>query len=531
MLAIRKTLRYRLTLAFLLWTAGIQIAVAVAFVLGRQILVVESIDRALADAAVRLRRTLEADPTWPPALEQASFELQSQPNAPLLPLVMRARSVQGETIARWPDREPWLDIAAPLSPEAPQRMVFATQLLQAASDEDDTVGPVRFRSASMTIHTVEGISYQLDFGASLELADRFTSVMGRILAAGLLVGICGAGIAGWIVAGRASRRIERVTRAVERVSPTRLDEPRELPTPLTGDDEIGRMGAAVDAMLKRLASAFRSQEYFISNVSHELKTPIASLLAEAQVLRGARARNDSGTPRTDARDPARHADPEQLLAFTRSVEEEMRRLGSLVETFLAMARFGEGQRGRSDSVVSIYDTALDSVKHNSLYADQQGVPVLLQLADPGDADHPTHHLHHAEPMVRGDGHLLRVAIDNLLRNAIGVSERGRPVDIGVSIHDHTVSVEVADHGPGVPPGFVDRMFDRFAKRADRAVGYRGTGLGLNIAKTIVDLHGGRIEVANRPAPLGGAVFTIRFPMAAPGETTPPDQPGRAPTPA
>jgi signal transduction histidine kinase len=522
--AFRKTLRYRLTLAFLLWTAGIQIAVAVVFVLGRQILVVDSIDRALSDAAVRVRRTLEADPTWPPALEQASFELQSQPNAPLLPLVMRARSVQGETIARWPDRDPSLEISAPASPDAPEHLLFATQRLQAPSDEDDTVAPIRFRSASMTIHTVEGISYQLDFGASLELADRFTSVMGRILGAGLLVGILGAGIAGWIVAGRASRRIERVTREVERVSPTRLDEPRELPTPLTGDDEIGQMGAAVDAMLKRLASAFRSQEYFISNVSHELKTPIASLLAEAQVLQGSRSRNEIGTEKAAARDAASHADPEQLLAFTHSVEDEMRRLGSLVETFLAMARFGEGKGGRMDTPVSIYDTALDSVKHNSLYADQQGVPVRLRLDDPGDA-HGSHL--HAEPIVRGDAHLLRVAIDNLLRNAIGVSDRGNPVDIGVSIHDHTVSVEVSDHGPGVPEGFVDRMFDRFAKRADRAVGYRGTGLGLNIAKTIVDLHGGRIEVANRPSPPGGAVFTIRFPMS-PSDS--PEAPASVPQP-
>jgi two-component system sensor histidine kinase MprB len=505
--AFRKTLRYRLTLAFLLWTAGIQIAVAAVFVLGRELLVVDGIDRALTDTAVRLRRSLEADTSWPPALEQASFELQSQPNAPLLPLVLRARSVQGDTIARWPDREPMLEITAPLSTGAPEHLVFATQRLQAPSDEDDTVGPVRFRSATMTISTNEGISYQLDFGASLELADRFTSVMGRILASGLLVGIIGAGIAGWIVAGRATRRIERVTREVEHVSPTRLDEPRELPTPLTGDDEIGRMGAAVDAMLKRLASAFRSQEYFISNVSHELKTPIASLLAEAQVIRKGQARAEENA--AAGTDNAAQADPAHLLKFTHSVEDEMRRLGGLVETFLAMARFGEGKSGRSESLVSINDTALDSVKHNSLYAQQQGVPVRLNLADLDES-----HTHdHAEPVVRGDGHLLRVAIDNLIRNAIGVSERGQVVDIGVSMNDHTVSVEVSDRGPGVPAGFIDRMFDRFAQRADRAVGYRGTGLGLNIAKNIVELHGGRIEVANRSAPDAGAVFTIRFPMA------------------
>lgn len=482
MFAIRKTLRYRLTLAFLLWTAGIQLAVAGVFVLGREIFVVQNIDRALQDAAVRLRRTLEADPSWPPALEQASFELQTQPSAPLLPVIMRARSTFGETIARWPDREPSLDPPPPTSPEAPTNLVFSTMRMDAQSDLDDTVTPIRFRAASMKISTVEGVDYHLDFGASLELSDQFSSVMGRIMTAGLLIGILGAGIAGWIVAGRASRRIERVTTEVEAVSPTRLDAPRELPT---GDDEIGRMGQAVNAMLKRLSSAFRSQEYFISNVSHELKTPIASLLAEAQVLKASRP------------------DPEAMQAFAKSVEEETRRLGSLVETFLAMARFGESHHATSDSIVSINDAALESVQHNGMFARQQSVQVRLRVADPGELA--------GEPLVRGDAHLLRVAIDNLLRNAISVSQPGDPVDLTVSIADHTVSVVVKDQGPGVPPNFVDRMFDRFAQRQDRAVGHRGTGLGLNIAKTIIDLHGGRIEVTNAQPPAAGAIFALRLP--------------------
>jgi signal transduction histidine kinase len=510
--ALRKTLRYRLTLAFLMWTAGIQLAVAGVFVLGREIFVVDSIDRALTEAAPRLRRSLEADPGWPPSLEQASFDLQTEPNAPVLPVIMRVRTLDGITQVRWPEnRDPPIPpegVSPPSSPDAPYKLNFTTMRVQAQSDEDETVGPIRFRAASMKINPAEGGTYELDFGASLELADRFTSVMGRILGAGLLVGIVGAGIAGWIVAGRASRRIERVTSEVACVSPTRLDEPRELPT---GEDEIGRMGEAVNAMLHRLASAFRSQEYFISNVSHELKTPIASLLAEAQVLQ--RGKGEGGSGESELEGTA-VPQADRLLAFTHSVEEEMRRLGSLVETFLAMARFGEGRQARAENPVSMFDTAMDSVKHTSLFAQQQGVSVRLKFAElQQDApDHlPDAHDVHHDPVVRGDGHLLRVAIDNLLRNAISVSQRGDAVDVAVSLHDHTVSVEVADHGPGVPPGFVDRMFDRFAQRPDRAVGYRGTGLGLNIAKTIVDLHGGKIEVAN--AADHGAIFTIRLPVA------------------
>lgn len=494
MLAIRNTLRYRLTLAFLMWTAGIQLVTAGVFVLGRELLVVSSVDRALSDAAQLLRRGLEADPSWPPALEQASFDLQTQPSAPLIPLVLRARSMRGETIARWPDREPPLDLSAPLAKDAgadETRLTFTSLRMLAQSDEDDRILPVRFRCASMEIHTVEGVDYRLDFGTSLELADRTTSVMGRILAVGLTVGIIGAGIAGWIVAGRAARRIEKVTSEVEKVSPTRLDDPHELPT---GSDEIGRMGEAVNAMLHRLASAFRSQEYFISNVSHELKTPISSMLAEAQVLR------------TGA------TDPEQLRAFAGSVEEETRRLGALVETFLAMARFGEGRKGRADTLVSMNDTALDSLHHNDLFARQHAMMVKLDLADPGEGGDHEH-----EPLVLGDAHLLRVAVDNLLRNAMSVSQPGDPVAIAVRIDGQTVTVRVSDRGPGVPPGFVDKMFDRFAQRADRRVGHRGTGLGLNITKSIVDLHGGKLEVVN--APDAGAVFTLTFPLARRGDGT------------
>lgn len=471
-----------------MWTAGIQLITAGVFVVGRELLVVSSVDRALSDAAQLLRRGLEADPSWPPALEQASFDLQTQPSAPLIPLVLRARSMRGETIARWPDREPPLDLSAPLAKDKGTDgtlLQFASLRMLAQSDEDDRILPVRFRCASMEIHTVEGVDYRLDFGTSLELADRTTSVMGRILAAGLTVGIVGAGIAGWIVAGRASRRIEKVTSEVEKVSPTRLDDPHEMPT---GTDEIGRMGQAVNAMLHRLASAFRSQEYFISNVSHELKTPISSMLAEAQVLR-------TGV-----------TDPEQMRAFAGSVEEETRRLGALVETFLAMARFGEGRKGRADTLVSMNDTAVDSLHHNDLFARQHSIMVKLDLADPGETGDAEQ-----EPLVLGDAHLLRVAVDNLLRNAISVSQPGDPVAIAVRIVGPSVTVTVSDRGPGVPPGFVDRMFDRFAQRADRRVGQRGTGLGLNITKSIVDLHGGKLEVVN--APDAGAVFTLTLPLA------------------
>ena len=92
----------------------------------------------------------------------------------------------------------------------------------------------------------------------------------------------GAGIAGWLVAGAVASRIKRVTGAVREVSPNRLQEVVDLPE---GEDEIGRMAAEVNSMLRRLSEAVQSHERFISHVSHELKTPVAALLTEAQVIK------------------------------------------------------------------------------------------------------------------------------------------------------------------------------------------------------------------------------------------------------
>lgn len=481
-----RSLRVRLALAFLFWTAAIQVVVSLVFLASRELVVMRDMDSALVGAVERLAPVLQGERSWPPALDEAAFAVQSQQGAPLVQLVLRARADDGSTLSVWPDAEParLLDT----SPGATNMALRTCRITPRGADEQSAAPTARYRVATVAIRTNGGASYMLDAATSLEFIDGITMLIIRLMGAGLLVGVFGAAVAGWIVAGRMVGRLEQVTEEVSDVSADRLDAPRELPE---GGDEIGRMAQAVNAMLRRLSSAFRSQEFFISNVSHELKTPVAALLAEAQVLKGGEG----------------HDSPETYRRFVLSVEDETRRIGSLVETFLALARFSDGRGALPDTEVSLNDVAVDSVQICDPLATERSVRLQVQLSDPS-AECP-------EPVVRGDAGLLRIVADNLIRNAVQFSSRGGSVEIATACENGYAVLWVADSGPGVPQEFLDRIFDRHVQAPNRSVGQRGTGLGLNIAHTIVQLHRGTVDVRNRePA---GCVFTVRLPLATPSD--------------
>lgn len=476
-----RSLRFRTALAFLLWTAAIQIVVSVVFLAFREAAIVRDLDHALTRAGDRLQRVLQADRNWPPALESAAFDLQSRAPAPPVQLVLRARAENDDApLAVWPDSDLPHALDIPARPANPDSAI-PNRTARVTLPDGRTV---RYRVAAVPIRATSGASYTLDLGASLEFIDQVTIMIVRLMGAGLLVGVFGAATAGWIVAGRVAARLERVTDEVSAISPDRLEPSRELPA---GKDEIGRMSGAVNAMLRRLAGAFRGQELFISNVAHELKTPVAAMLAEAQVLKS--------VPQ----------DQDTYRKFVLSVEDETRRIASLVETFLALARFSDGRDELPDTLVSLNDCAVESVQVCETLARANNIRLQIRLADPGEPA--------IEPVVRGDPALLRVVADNLIRNAVQFSSPGATVEIDVRSAAAHAELTVTDSGPGIPPQFLDRIFDRHiqAPAPNRSVGHRGTGLGLNIAKTIVDLHRGSVEVHNRQP--HGCVFTVRLPLA------------------
>jgi signal transduction histidine kinase len=250
--------------------------------------------------------------------------------------------------------------------------------------------------------------------------------------------------------------------------------------------EIAELRSELEVARLRLREAFAAQDRFISNVSHELKTPIAVLLTEAETLN----QSELG--------PAGEE-------FVRSSIEEMKRLAAMIESFLVLTRIRVGKAHPFDKRFSIVEATVEAVAHCEKLARQHGVSVLPIAAEGADLD----------VEVVGDPMLAQVMVEGLVRNAIRFSPSGDRVEVRVERSGDRVTVQVRDNGPGIPEEIRSRLFERFVQATSEAQRGRGTGLGLSIAQGIAELHGGIISFENQ-APMG-CTFTIRLPIAATAE--------------
>jgi two-component system, OmpR family, sensor kinase len=258
-------------------------------------------------------------------------------------------------------------------------------------------------------------------------------------------------------------------------------------SPATPKTEVGRLGIALNGMLARLEEAFdqrRASEdrlrRFLADASHELRTPLAAIRGYSEVFRIGAA-----------------ADPAETDRAMRRIEEEAARMGVLVEDLLTLARLDE-VHAPVRREVDVTELARDAIDDARVTAAER--PFELH------ADGPA--------VVVGDPHQLGQVLGNLVRNALVHTPAGTPIEIGVSRNGAEVELEVRDHGPGLPEGQEQALFERFwrAERG-RGRGRAGAGLGLAIVAAIVDAHGGRVQAAN--APDGGARFTVRLPAGTP----------------
>jgi two-component system OmpR family sensor kinase len=303
-----------------------------------------------------------------------------------------------------------------------------------------------------------------------------------------LIGLAAAVLGGWLIAGVAVRPIQQMSQFAAGLRPETLQDPIELGEPR--GTELAALAAELDRMRHRLETGYEAQERFVANVSHEVKTPIATVLTEAQTL-------------------SRVADvPAEVRQFIHSTQDEMRRLGRLVESFLLLTRVRHGKPLQSTArTVAANDILMDSVGHCWKMAEQYGVTLSPELAE--EQDRPL--------VVRGDPELLRTMVDNLVRNAIRFSPKGQPILVRVRHAGETVMLCVADRGPGIPPALADKIFDRFSQAKSEEKLGRGSGLGLEIAQGIAELHGGRISVSNPEG--GGSEFCATLPVYEPASTT------------
>ncbi len=260
-------------------------------------------------------------------------------------------------------------------------------------------------------------------------------------------------------------------------------------SPANARTEVGRLGLALNAMLGQIEQAFGERQAsedrlrrFLSDASHELRTPLTSIRGYAELFRmGATAGS---------------ADTEKAMA---RIEEEATRMGILVEDLLALARLDEMPESRRDPV-DLEPLARDAADDARAAAREREVTVTVS------GDH----------IVSGDPSQLRQVLANLMRNALTHTPAATPIELSVSGEDATVRIDVRDHGPGLPDGTGDSVFERFWRsETGRERGKAGAGLGLAIVAAIVEAHDGHVSAANAPG--GGAVFTVVLPAASAGE--------------
>ncbi len=472
-----RPLRIKLTLWYLVVYATIQLGLTLAVIWHRRSSVEEwQQGKDAVVAATMVENILVAEPkTWTEELLRSLFPAEAAFAA------CAVRDPQGALLATWHVSDP---AALPFTPEESRPSGAVQAVFQAVEGAEARRLIGRrgtYRLLTLPFRYGDGFFYLQALTPARPSLGPYSEL---VLVSGP-VGLIAALVASWLIAGRAVAPLQRLSDAARSVSPTKLGERLRLSTT---DDEVSELQAELNSALERLEEGYRAQERFISNVSHELKTPIAVLLTESQVVQlGA-------------------GSLERFRLYAQRVEEEMQRLGTLVEHFLTMARSDLAQGPPLVQRVSVNDLVMDSVQHCSAYAQRGGIHLVPRLLSPEESA--------VDPVVAGDPELLRTMLDNVVRNAVAHSPVGGAIEIEVLPEGETIVVAVRDHGPGIPEEYLERIFDRLV-RVPGAARPGGKGLGLAITKNIAQLHDGSVRVANAAG--GGSRFEIRLPHKAEGQ--------------
>ena len=412
-------------------------------------------------------------------IEQADSGLARSGRSPL--------TEQGENLAqildaqgRVVDSTPSLRARPLLAGPALQRALRSTIVVDATETDD---------AARLLATPVTAQDQRLVVVVGTPLEDRDDAVrnLGSLLLVGGPVALLLAALAGYGALTAALRPVESMRRRAAAIHDAAAGQ--RLPVP-PADDEIGRLGQTLNAMLARLEDAFARERTFVSDASHELRTPLAILKAELELaLRGGR-------------------DVKDLEAALRSAAEETDRLVQLAEDLLVIARSDQGRlpiRTGDVHVARLLETACERFARRA--ADQEA-RVLVDGAD--------------DTVIQADPLRLEQAVGNLLDNAL--RHGGRHVALSAQAVGDAVQIHVRDDGPGFPPAFIDTAFERFT-RADAARGRGGAGLGLAIVDAIARAHGGHVDARNRSE--GGADVWLTLPRRV-GATADDSRAGRPP---
>ena len=328
------------------------------------------------------------------------------------------------------------------------------------------------------------VAAYVQYARSEEHVDSTIERLWLFIGAGVIGGVLLASLAGLTIANRAMRPIASLTATAREIASTR-DPSRQMPQPET-EDEVGELARTLEQMLRSLdgarterEGAMQKQREFVADASHEMRTPLTSVIANLELLQA------SLTQPLDSEE----------RAMVDSALRSSQRMSRLVADLLLLARADAGrisERRECDLAEIVGDAATEiapvaGTRH-------------LQTGNGG----PVH--------VQGNRDELHRMVVNLLDNAVRYTRRDGTIELRTVLDGEYARVEIADDGPGIPEEMREQVFERFVRGsgpADTAAD-GGTGLGLAIVRAVANSHGGDVSVAS--SPLGGALIVVSLPL-------------------
>jgi two-component system, OmpR family, sensor kinase len=330
---------------------------------------------------------------------------------------------------------------------------------------DTSTGQIRYLAVPITGQRgVRGVFVvAASMGGERREVDDAVQLAALVLLSVLLI----ASTLAWVVAGRVLAPLRLLADTARSISESDLT--RRIP--VSGRDEIADLSRTFNAMLDRLEAAFASQRAFVSDASHELRTPITIVRGHLELLGD---------------------DPDERRETVALVTDELDRMSRFVDDLLLLAKADR------DDFLRLSEVELGALSDELLEkASALGVRTWRLES-------------RAEAVLLADRQRLTQAVMGLAQNAVQNTEEGDPVWIGTAVERGEAKLWVRDEGPGVAPDDQERIFERFARASASRRRSEGAGLGLAIVRAIAEAHGGRVGLSSRPG--AGATFTVVVPL-------------------
>jgi len=337
-----------------------------------------------------------------------------------------------------------------------------------------TVKGIEYRVFSKHIQHAQHHGFELLVLTSLqtlnESLDQFQTLLFIIIPVALLL----AGGGGWFLARRALRPVHDISVAAAAISSASLE--KRVPVG-SSKDELSELASTFNAMIDRLYASFKSQQNFIADASHDLRTPLTVIQMELELLLF-----------------SSHMEDRTRSAVERSLIE-VERLGSLASDLLFLARVDANQISIERTMFRVDELMVECIGQLKQVTEGKNISLQIDIREPVE--------------LRGDEMLIRRMLINLLDNAIKYSPYGSTIETAISSDDAKVRIAIQDHGSGISEMELSHIFKRF-HRGETARTTRGSGLGLAIVQEITHTHNGRITVESKLNE--GTRFEILLPL-------------------